>query len=150
MENKTLHYFVSVVEAGTISAAAKKLNMCQPPLSLSMKQLEEELGVQLLIRGSRKISCTEAGLTLYRRAKDILALYDTCKKELQDLDHKMRGTIHLGVISSSEATLLGNEMDRFITNYPNVNFELSEANTYEQIDNLEKRIIDVAIVRTPF
>lgn len=150
MENKTLYYFVTVVEEGTISAAAKKLNMCQPPLSLSMKLLEDELGVKLLVRGSRKISCTEAGLTLYHRAKDILALCDSCRKEVQDMDHKMRGTIHLGVISSSEETLLSQKMDKFISQYPNIKFELSEANTYEQIDNLEKRIIDVAIVRTPF
>lgn len=150
MENKTLYYFITVVEEGTISAAAKKLNMCQPPLSLSMKLLEEELGVKLLVRGSRKITCTEAGLTLYHRAKDILSLCDSCRKEVQAMDHKMRGTIHLGIISSSEETLLSTKMDMFIKQYPNIKFELSEANTYEQIDNLEKRIIDVAIVRTPF
>ncbi|NBK96593.1 MAG: LysR family transcriptional regulator [Erysipelotrichia bacterium] len=150
METKTLQYFVSVVEEGTISAAAKKLNMCQPPLSLSMKLLEEELGVKLLIRGSRKITCTEAGLILYRRAKDILALCDFCRKEVIDVDQKMRGTIHLGIISSSEETLLCEVMDQFIAKYPNITFALSEANTYEQIDNLEKRMIDVAIVRTPF
>lgn len=150
MDNKSLHYFVTIVEAGTISAAARQLNMSQPPLSLSMKKLEEELGVTLLIRGPHKISCTEAGLVLYHRAKDILALCDFCRREVADIDAHMQGTIHLGVISSSEEVLLSDKMDQFIKSYPNINFELSEANTYEQIDNLEKRIIDAAIVRTPF
>ena len=65
MDLKQLLYFKTVVEEGTISAAAKKLNLSQPPLSQQIKQLESELGVTLMERGARKITLNEAGRVLY-------------------------------------------------------------------------------------
>ena len=67
MELKQLLYFVTVVEEGTISAAAKKLFISQPPLSAQMKLLEDELGCVLFQRGQRQIQLTEAGKKLYAR-----------------------------------------------------------------------------------
>ena len=64
MEMKQLEYFCAIVEAGTISGAAKALHMTQPPLSYQMKMLEEELEVQLFLRGMKKITLTEAGAAL--------------------------------------------------------------------------------------
>ena len=58
MELKQMRYYVTIVEEGTISQAAKKLNMAQPPLSVQLKSLEEELGVELVIRGRRKLTLT--------------------------------------------------------------------------------------------
>ena len=61
MEIKQMIYFKTIVEEGTISKAAQVLHMAQPPLSMQLKQLEEELGVQLMKRGHRKVELTPAG-----------------------------------------------------------------------------------------
>lgn len=67
MDVKQLEYFRAIVDAGTISGAARVLHMTQPPLSYQVKMLEEELQVQLFLRGTKKITLTEAGKTLYER-----------------------------------------------------------------------------------
>ena len=70
MELRTLHYFTVVARELNITRAAEKLNMSQPPLSNQIKALEEELGVQLFIRGKRHLELTEEGALLLRRAVD--------------------------------------------------------------------------------
>ena len=72
MDLRALHYFVVVAEELNITRAAERLNMSQPPLSAQIKSLEEELGVQLFIRGKRHLTITDAGTYLYRRARQIL------------------------------------------------------------------------------
>ena len=74
MDLRSLHYFTVVAEELNITRAAERLNMSQPPLSSQIKGLEEELGVQLFIRGKRRLTITDAGAQLYRRAKQILEL----------------------------------------------------------------------------
>lgn len=74
MDLKQLKYFVTVAEEGTISAAAKKLFMSQPPLSIQMKLLEQELGCPLFERGQKHIRLTDTGKLLYDRAQNILKM----------------------------------------------------------------------------
>ena len=76
MDVKQLEYFRAIVDAGTISGAARVLHMTQPPLSHQVKMLEEELQVQLFLRGTKKITLTEAGKTLYDRAGSLLTMAD--------------------------------------------------------------------------
>lgn len=80
MDIKKLKYFVTIVEEGNISAAAKKLHISQPPLSSQIKLLEEELNLKLMERGPRNITLTRAGKLLYKRAKNIIDLANTTKK----------------------------------------------------------------------
>lgn len=76
MEIKQLEYFRAIVDAGTISGAARNLHMTQPPLSYQIKMLEEELGVKLFVRGAKNITLTEAGKALYIRAGSLLTMAD--------------------------------------------------------------------------
>ena len=78
-----MRYFKTIVEEGTISKAAKVLHMAQPPLSMQLKQLEEELGVMLLKRGKKQIELTDAGTQFYKRCLQILDLTEITKNELQ-------------------------------------------------------------------
>lgn len=94
MEIKQLEYFRAIVDEGTISGAARTLHMTQPPLSYQMKMLEEELQVQLFIRGSKKIRLTEAGKALYVRAESLLTMTDITKREVIKVSQAT--TIHLG------------------------------------------------------
>ena len=100
MELKQLSHFVTVVKEGTISGAARKLNLSQPPLSTQMKQLEDEFGCVLFERGSRKIQLTEAGQLLYERAVTMLELSEATRRELLDYNSGLTGALRLGVVSS--------------------------------------------------
>lgn len=82
MELKQLEYFCRVMEAGSISEAARRLNMSQPPLSYHMKMLEEELHVTLFQRGRRKIELTDAGRLLYERAGTLIHLERAIGREV--------------------------------------------------------------------
>jgi DNA-binding transcriptional LysR family regulator len=150
MELKQMLYYTTIVEEGTFQAAARKLNMTQPPLSAQIRQLEEEIGAPLLIRGSRHVRMTDTGDFFYRRAKNMLQLADTTEKELKDRRTGKSGTIRLGVISSASGSLLCRFIRPFSVRYPNVHFELTESNTYELLDLLSADLLDMALVRTPF
>ncbi len=150
MDIKQLQYFVTIVEEGTITAAAKKLVISQPPLSYQMKLLEEELNVKLMDRGPRKITLTEAGKALYKKATNILDLTEKTIRELDDISKGIQGTLSLGTISSSGGTLLTSRMSRFHEIYPNIRFDIHEGDTYSLIDALKSGITEVCIVRTPF
>ena len=89
MELRTLHYFTVVAQELNITRAAEKLNMSQPPLSNQIKALEEELGVQLFIRGKRHLELTEEGGLLLRRAVQIQELADTTRQEIASLREGM-------------------------------------------------------------
>lgn len=150
MDFKQLLYFVTTVQEGNISKAATKLNISQPPLSTKLKDLENELGVTLFERGSRKIVLTQAGHMFYTRALSILELIDISKKELADYTSGKIGTLRIGIISSIGSTLLNEWLTLFHQNYPDILFNIFEGNTYEQLDKLRNNLIELAIVRTPF
>ena len=82
MELRVLQYFLAVAREENISAAAQSLHLTQPTLSRQLKELEEELGKQLMIRGSRKITLTEEGILLRKRAEEILDLVGRTEKEV--------------------------------------------------------------------
>ena len=150
MELRQLHYFMAIVNEGNISKAAKALNMSQPPLSMQIRQLEEELGCTLLERSTRSIRLTEAGQILYRRAAAILGLCNSVHTELQDYQSGVGGTLHIGTVSSVGSTIFTGWLLSFHKNYPQVNYELFEANTYELIEKVRSGQIEIAMVRTPF
>lgn len=150
MDLKQLGYFIAVVEEGSISAAAKKMNISQPPLSQQLKQLESELGVRLVERGPRRVTLTEAGDLLYKRAIRIVELSDAAVRELEDFGLKLSGTLRLGTTSSSGPALLNRRMVEFSHAFPGIRYEIHEGNTFELLEQLSAGIIEIAVARTPF
>lgn len=150
MDLRQMEYFLTIAEEGTISAAARKLHLSQPPLSAQMKLLEDEVGCRLFSRGARKIELTEAGQLLYERARTILNLSDLTLRELQDHRDGKAGTLRIGIVSSVSDLLLQNWILPFHREYPHIHFELFEANTYQLLEQLGANLLDFAIVRTPF
>lgn len=150
MDIRQLKYFLTIVEEGQITSAAKRLKMAQPPLSQQLKLLEEELGVKLVERGPRHVQLTDAGEILQNRARQILELVDSTVKEINDFCKGMKGTLSIGTVSSSGEVLLNDRMSEFHKTYSGIKFEIHEGNTFTLIDLLNKGIIEVAIVRTPF
>lgn len=150
MNLKQLHYFLTIVEEGQITAAAKKLHIAQPPLSYQLRLLEEELGVQLMKRGSRNITLTSAGKLLKKRAEQILSLTTSTARELELYGSGTAGTLSIGTISSSSSVMPNESILSFARDYPEIRFDIHEGNSFEVLDMLDKGIIDVGIVRTPF
>lgn len=150
MDIKQLQYFLAICEEGQITAAAKRLHMAQPPLSYQLKMLEEELGVPLLLRGKHHIQLTDAGELLREKAEQICRLCEDTKKEVQDAKSHVSHELRIGIVSSSHHAFLESGIRDFHHDYPNVTFILKEGNTFQILDLLEKGLIEIGIVRTPF
>lgn len=150
MDIRQLKYFLAIAEEGQITAAARKLQMAQPPLSQQLKLLEDELGVKLVERGPRSIQLTDAGAVLRNRAEQILELADSAEREIRDLAAGEGGTLAIGTVSSSGAVLLQEALADFHRQHRKVKYELYEGNTFAVLDLLTKGIIEIGIVRTPF
>lgn len=150
MNLKQLKYFITIAEERQITAAAKKLHIAQPPLSYQLSLLEQELGVTLIKRGPRNAELTDAGKLLYKRAGQILDMTTSTAHEIESYGKGMRGVLSIGAISSSGGIVPNRNMLEFTEHYPDIRFEIHEGNTFAIIDMLEKGIIDLGIVRTPF
>ncbi len=150
MDLKQLRYFVTVAEEGTISAAAKRLFMSQPPLSTQMKLLEQEFGCPLFERGQKHIRLTETGKLLYNRAQNMLKMEASLRQDIEACSRMEKNTIRLGVVSSVICTQAGEWISGFMSENRGVRFEITEANTYSLLEKLRADIIHAALVRTPF
>ncbi len=150
MDLKQLEYFVTIVNEGNISAAAKRLHMSQPPLSNHMKLLEQEIGCVLFERGSRHIILNEAGRLLYNKAVILLDLSTSTLQELESYKKGISGTLRIGVVSSVGSILLSNWILPFHQENPDIHYEIFEANTYQLLENLKANRLDLVVVRSPF
>ncbi|KYZ77959.1 LysR family transcriptional regulator [Anaerosporomusa subterranea] len=149
MDIRQLRYFLAIAEEGQISGAAKRLHIAQPPLSQQLKIMEEELGVQLVERGSRSTRLTEAGRALRHRAEQILDLVNTTVKEVQAFDEGAKGTLALGTIASLGSNLLPDWISSFHEQYPGIDFLLWEGETERITDLLNSGVIEIGLVRLP-
>jgi LysR family transcriptional regulator, salicylic acid-responsive activator of bsdBCD len=150
LDLRELRNFVTIVEEGSITAAAKKLNMSQPPLSRQMSQLEDGLGVQLFERGRRQIRLTGAGRLLHARSREILGLTDKTVKEVSALNSGVAGEITIGTITTNAAAHLSNWIRKYRETFPDVTFRLMGGDSYRIIDLLDKGVVEIGLVRTPF
>ena len=140
--------FYAIVEEGNISHAAQRLDMAQPALSRQMKRLEMELGVQLFERGSRRIRLTESGRVLHHRVEHILGIVDGTMREITEIGSGVAGSIRLGTITTSGAMLLPELITEFHRHYPQVTFQIWEADGARVLELLDNRVIEIGITRT--
>lgn len=145
---KDMRAFFAIVEEGNISHAAQRLDIAQPALSRQMKRLEEKLNVKLFERGSRRIRLTEAGRVLYERVESILGMVDGTVREITEIGTGAKGSIRIGTITTSGAMILPDLISDFRKIYPNVTFEIWEAEGARIIELLDNRLIEIAITRT--
>ena len=149
MDLRALHYFVVVAEELNITRAAERLNMSQPPLSAQIKGLEEELGVPLFIRGKRHLTITDAGMHLYRRARQILELSDQARQELRSLDG-LSGDLHISLVEGRAPFLLARWIAGFRSEFPRVAIHLWNGSGDEAMERLQRGLADLALVATPY
>ena len=146
MDLRHLRYFVVVAEEGNITRAAERLHIAQPPLSRQIQQLEEELGVPLLVRGSRPLTLTEAGQFFYAHARQLLSQ----SRELEAMTRRI-GTIErklsIGFVGSTLYGMLPKVIRRFRSEQNTTELTLHEMTSMEQISALKEGKIDVGFGR---
>lgn len=145
---KDMRAFFAIVEEGNISHAAQRLDIAQPALSRQMKRLEEKLNVKLFERGSRRIRLTEAGRVFYEKVENILGMIDGTVREITEIGTGAKGSIRIGTITTSGAMILPDLISEFHKIYPNVTFEILEAEGARVLELLDNRLIEIAITRT--
>ena len=150
MNLKQLRYFLVVAEEKQITAAAKRLYIAQPPLSYQLKQLEKELGAQLFKRTAHGIELTDVGQIFQSYANEIIFLAQNAENQVHKTISGELGKIAIGMASSSTGLIPMNSFNELRKYYPEISFDIYEDNTYGILDKLEKKTIDLGIVRTPY
>lgn len=150
MTLKQLEYFLAIAENGSITKAANTLRISQPPLSLQLKGLEEELGCQLFIRDKKNMLITQKGILLRDRAREIINKVNETILLIQSTEDDNHATIHIGTISSICNRVLPDKILRLQEQFPQLDFVLHEGSTTSIQDMLADGSVDFGIIREPF
>lgn len=149
MEFRVLQYFLAIAKEETISGAAESLHITQPTLSRQMKELEEQLGKQLFIRGNRKINLTVEGILLKQRAEEIISLVEKTESEIMHSDTTISGDIYIGSGETEGIRILAKVIDTCHKEYPKIKFHLYSGNSQDVIEKIENGLIDFGVLIEP-
>ena len=148
MDIRTMQYYLAVVREGTISAAAKALHISQPSLSRQMKELEEELGAALFVRGNRRITLTEEGMVLRKRAEEMLHLMKMAEDEIAQIKNHISGSVRIGAGESWSFHYLSRTAASLAKEHPDIRFHITSGDTQDLMDELDNGLIDFAVIFT--
>ena len=148
MDIRTMQYYLAVVREGTISAAAEALHVAQPSLSRQMKDLEEELGVSLFERGNRKITLTEEGMVLRKRAEEMVRLMQMTEEEISSIKNHVSGSVRIGAGESFSFHYLSRAAASLAEEHPDIRFHITSGDTQDLMDELQNGLIDFAVIFT--
>lgn len=149
MELRVLQYFLAVAREQSIVRAAESLHLSQPTLSTQIKNMEDELGKQLLIRGtkgSRKVTLTEEGMILQKRAEEILDLVKKTENEIILSDSVIIGDVYIGAGETDGVRLLAKAAGKLRKNYPGIHYHISSGNGAFVKERLDKGLLDFGLV----
>lgn len=149
MDIRVLQYFLAVAREQSISRAAQQLKMTQPPLSRMLKELEEELGKTLFIRGNRRIVLTDEGLILRKRAEEMMELLEKTKAEIRASDEELSGDIYFGGGESEGMRFLVKAMKQVQQDHPQIRFHIFSGHSYDVTERLDKGLIDFGTMFDP-
>ena len=143
--------FIAIVDAGSISAAAKRINIAQPALSNQLKLLQQRFGTQLINvrRGGHSIELTDAGCTLYNKAKFICSAEADALKEIADNKAGYSGTLRISLSPSMSINFIKTFLSKFAEAYPQINYELHEVNINTQTEQLLSGQTEIGIANAP-
>lgn len=146
MEIRVLRYFVEAAKERSMTGASRKLHVTQPTLSKQIKELEEELGQKLFIRGNYNIHLTPEGEILYKRALDILEMVDLTTSEFASMNGFNGGDIYIGCAESEGITLLAKAAKQLQAKQDNLRFHMYSGNAETVCERLDKGLLDLAVV----
>ena len=149
MELRVLRYFLAVAQEESISGAAEYLHLTQPTLSRQLMDLEEELGKKLFIRGSRKVSLTEDGVLLRKRAGEIIELVEKTESEFWGTGEAVAGDICIGGGESDAMRLVARAARDLQRTFPNIRYHLFSGNAADVCERLDRGCLDFGILLEP-
>ncbi|TZF83622.1 LysR family transcriptional regulator [Pedobacter sp. BS3] len=149
MELRHLLYFKTVAEELHFRKAASRLFISQPPLSRQIRELEEELGVQLFERNNKRVKLTDAGLYFKKEVDAILGRLTDSQNMVKQIHHNLSGQFNIGYISSTYHTQLITVLKEMRQEFPFLKIRLFEVPTVKQVQALNSNKLDVGIMRTP-
>lgn len=149
MELRQLRYFVMLAETGNFHRAAERLHMSQPPLTVAIRKLEEELGAALFVRSARGVVLTAAGLASLDMARATLAQADRFREAAREGAAGERGRLRVGFVGSATFELLPRLIAEYRRRYPAVELVLEEATSAGIASKLAAAELDVGLVRLP-
>lgn len=147
MDLRQLKYFIAVAQERNIGRAAERLHISQPPLTRQIKQLEEDLGAELLVRTPKGVELTEAGQALLHDALSIRRLVDQTSVKVRRIGQGQLGPLHVGVFGSSILNVVPRILSAFKETHPEVDVVLHVAYHEEQIEALRQGRITLVLDR---
>ena len=145
MDIRVLRYFLAVAREENITRAAETLHIAQPSLSRQLMELEEELGKQLLVRGKRKVTLTEDGILLRKRAEEIVALLERTETELRS-DISIEGEVAIGGMPTKQILSAAAALRKA---HPDVRFRFYASDANDVSEKLDHGSLDFAVLLTP-
>ena len=139
--------YVTIVEEGSLTAAARKLRIAQPALSNQIKALETAYGARLFYRGARKLELTDAGQILYQKAKWMMEVETEARNEIASGFGGTKGTLKIGITSSFENARLLDTLVAFADRYPETQIRVYEAELEELLKKLQNGKVEAIFVR---
>lgn len=150
MEIRQLKAFLAIAEAKTFTAGARRVNVTQAAISMQIKQLEDEVGLQLFTRTPRRVIMTEAGEYLLERARKILREHDSAIAEIAELGGAEHGRLRIGSASAEFATLqLPHILQRIREKYPKADIAVTSGTSQKLVEKIMHGEIDIAFVSLP-
>ena len=149
MELRHLRYFVTVADEGSITKAAARLNVSQPPLSRQIRDLESELGAPLFDRGAKQIVLTAAGKLFLKDARAVLARVEDAVRRVSALPTESAGELRVGYSPTPTTELLPKVLKLFRKTHPKVRVVLHDLASDEILAGLKARELDIALAVEP-
>lgn len=149
MEFRVLQYFLMVAREESISGAAQRLHLSQPTLSRQLKDMEDELGKQLFLRGNRKITLTAEGMLLRKRAEEILELMYKTESEIACSDDTVCGDIYIGGGETEGIRCIMMAIQRIRSKYPDIRFHIHSGNAVDVKERIDKGLLDFGVLIEP-
>jgi len=149
MDIRVLRYFLAIAREESISGAADFLHLTQPTLSRQIRELEEELGTTLLIRGSRNISLTESGILLRKRAEEIITLVNRTESEISKSENQLQGNVYIGSAETEAIRTIAKIVKKLQMEYPLIQYHLFSGNADSVKERLENGLLDFGILIEP-
>lgn len=147
MELRQLRYFTTLAEELNFTRAAERLHISQPPLSAQIAQLEEELGVKLFHRNSRRVELTEAGASFLRDVRIIQSRLKEATQRVRHIDAGLAGRLELGLSGSHFLGPLPELIGKLAASHPDIRVILNEMAPNDQLEALREHRIDLSISR---
>jgi LysR family hca operon transcriptional activator len=147
MELRHLRYFVAVVDAGSLTVAARKLHTSQPSLSRQVRDLEEEIGAGLLTRRARGIELTPAGRAFLEHARSVLSQVEAAAEAARRVAHPAKPCFTIGFLTGHELTWMPESLQILRDELPNIDVMISSQLSPQLADALSKGTVDAAFLR---